>query len=160
MRAVRMCGIALVAVGCGKAADKPADADMAEAPAAEAAPAPAPAGISLADVAGTWKIRSTVQGNEKQTVTYDLVATADRSGWSINFPNRDPIPARVVAVEGDSIVTESGPFESVLRKGVQVNSRVVLRLKDGKLVGTTTARYQVKGPDTLAVLNVEGTRAP
>ena len=158
MRAVRMCGIALVAVGCGKAADKPADADMAEAPAAEAAPAPA--GISLADVAGTWKIRSTVEGNEKQTVTYDLVATADRSGWTINFPNRDPIPARVVAVEGDSIVTESGPFESVLRKGVQVNSRVVMRLKDGKLVGTTTARYKVKGPDTLARLSVEGTRAP
>ena len=158
MRAVRMCGIALVAVGCGKAADKPADADMAEAPAAEAAPAPA--GISLADVAGTWKIRSTVEGNEKQTVTYDLVATADRSGWTINFPNREPIPARVVAVEGDSIVTESGPFESVLRKGVQVNSRVVMRLKDGKLVGTTTARYKVSGPDTLARLSVEGTRAP
>jgi hypothetical protein len=158
MRAVRMCGIALVALGCGKAADKPADAEMAEAPPAEAAPAAA--GISLNDVAGTWKIRSAVEGNEKQTVIYDLVATADRSGWTINFPNRDPIPVRVVAVEGDSIVTESGPFESVLRKGVMVNSRVVVRLQDGKLVGTTTARYQVSGPDTLARLNVEGTRAP
>jgi hypothetical protein len=158
MRAVRMCGIALVALGCGKAADKPADTEMAEAPPAEAAPAPA--GISLNDVAGTWKIRSAVEGNAKQTVIYDLVATADRSGWTINFPNRDPIPVRVVAVEGDSIVTESGPFESVLRKGVKVNSRVVVRLQDGKLVGTTTARYQVSGPDTLARLNVEGTRAP
>jgi hypothetical protein len=67
---------------------------------------------------------------------------------------------RVVAVDGDSIVTESGPFESVLRKGVQVNSRVVMRLQDGKLVGTTTARYQVSGPDTLATLKLEATRAP
>ncbi len=160
MRAVRMCWIAVFAAGCGKAADKPADGATADAPAAEAAPASAPAGISLADVAGTWKIHSVMEGNEKVTVNYDLVATADRSGWSIDFPKRDPIPVRVVAVEGDSIVTEAGPFESVLRKGVQVNSRVVMRLKDGKLAGTTIARYQVSGPDTLARLNIEGTRAP
>ena len=89
-----------------------------------------------------------------------MVATADRSGWSINFPNREPIPVRVVAVEGDSIMTEAGPFESVLRKGVQVSTQVVSRLQDGKLVGTTVARYAVSGPDTVARLRFEGTRAP
>jgi hypothetical protein len=146
----------LLVVGCSKAADKPADATLGEAPAMEKAPA----AISLADVAGTWKIRSTVDGSEGTAVSYDLVATADPSGWSIKFPDREPIPVRVVAAEGDSIVTESGPFESVLRKGVQVNTRVVSRLRDGKLVGTTTARYQVSGPDTLARLSFEGTRAP
>jgi hypothetical protein len=156
MRVLRNCWIALRVMGCGKAADKPADTTMEEAPAAEAAPAT----ISLADVAGTWKVRSTVEGSQGTAVSYDMVATADRSGWSIKFPDRDPIPVRVVAVEGDSIVTESGPFESVLRKGVQVNTRVVVRLRDGKLVGTTAARYQVSGPDTLARLNFEGTRAP
>jgi hypothetical protein len=158
MRVMRMSCVMLLAVGCGKAEDKPAEAPMAEAPAAE--PAPTPAGISLADVAGKWKIHGTVDGNEKQTVNYDLVATADRSGWTIKFPKRDPIEVKVATVEGDSIVIESGPFESVLRKGVQVNSRSVLRLKDGKLAGTTTARYQVSGPDTLARLTLEGTRAP
>jgi hypothetical protein len=152
--------VVLLVLGCGKAADKPADT-MAEAPATDVAPAePAPATVSLADVAGTWKVHSTMEGNEKVTVDYDLVATGDRSGWTINFPKRKPIPVRVVAVDGDSIVTESGPFESVLRKGVQVNSRVVMRLQDGKLVGTTTARYQVSGPDTLATLKLEATRAP
>jgi hypothetical protein len=159
MRAVRMSCVALLAVGCGKAADKPAGAPMAETPAAEPAP-PTPPGISLADVAGTWKVHGTVEGNEKQAVNYDLVATADRSGWTIKFPKRDPIEVRVATVEGDGIVIDSGPFESVLRKGVQVNSRSVLRLKDGKLAGTTTARYQVSGPDTLARLTLEGTRAP
>ena len=160
MRAVRSCWVVLLVLGCGRAADKPADT-MGEAPATDVAPAePAPATVSLADVAGTWKVHSTMEGNEKVTVDYDLVATGDRSGWTINFPRRAPIPVRVVAVEGDSIVTESGPFESVLRKGVQVNSRVVMRLQDGKLVGTTTARYQVSGPDTLATLKLEGTRAP
>ncbi len=156
MRVARTCFIALLVLGCSKAADEPADATVGEAPAM----AEAPSTISLADVAGTWKVRSTVEGSEGTAVTYDMVATADRSGWSINFPDREPIPVRVVAVEGDSIVSEAGPFESVLRKGVQVNTRVVSRLQDGKLVGTTIARYQVSGPDTLARLTFEGTRAP
>lgn len=156
MRGMTSCWIALVLVGCNKPADRPADTTVGEAPAMEAAPAT----ISLADVAGKWKVTSKVEGNEGTVVTYDMVATADRSGWSIKFPKREAIPVRIVAVEGDSIVSESGPFESVLRKGVQVNTRVVSRLQDGKLVGTTVARYQVTGPDTVARLSWEGTRAP
>src|SRR5688500_10758410 len=123
MRGVRNCWIMLLVVGCSKAADKPADSTVGEAPVMEEAPAT----ISLADVAGTWKVRSTVEGSEGTAVAYDMVAKADRSGWSINFPDREPILVRVVAVEGDSIVTEAGPFESVLRKGVQVNTRIVSR---------------------------------
>jgi hypothetical protein len=160
MRVIRSCWIACLVLGCEKPADQPAGAATAEAPAAEPAPAPATATISLADVAGTWKIRSTMEGNEKQVVNYELVATPERSGWTLHLPKRDPVPVRVVAVEGDSIVTEAGPFESVIRKGVQVNTRLVLRHTDGKLVGTTVARYQVSGPDTVARLTVEGTRAP
>ncbi len=157
MRGLTSGWIALVLVGCNKPADKPADTAAGEAPAMEAAPAT----ISLADVAGTWNVRSTVEGNESTVVTYDMVATADSSGWSIKFPKRDkPVPVRIIAVEGDSIVSESGPFESVLRKGVQVNTRVVSRLQDGKLVGTTVARYKVTGPDTVARLRWEATRAP
>jgi hypothetical protein len=71
-----------------------------------------------------------------------MVATADESGWSFNFPKRDPIPVRVVAVEGDSIVTEAGPYESVLRKGVQVSTRTVTRLDGDRLTGTTVAKYE------------------
>ena len=140
----------------GPAADKPEDTTVGEAPAAEAAPA----GISLADLAGTWNVRSTLDGSDK-VITYDLVATGDQSGWTLKFPGRDPIPVRVVVVEGDSIVWEAGPFESVIRKGVQVkNSRVVGRLQDGKLVGTTTATYEGQGADSVAHLTLEGTRAP
>lgn len=150
MRRFARCCIAVVLIGCGKPADKPADETMGEAPAT----------ISLADVAGIWNVRMTLEGSEGTVVTYDMVTTADRSGWSINFPNREPIPVRVVAVEGDSVVTEAGPFESVLRKGVQVSTHVVSRLQDGKMVGTTVARYAVSGPDTVARLRFEGTRAP
>ena len=154
MRAVTSCWIALVLVGCGKPADKPADATVGEAPAMEEAPA----ALSLADVAGTWNVKSKVEGSDTE-LSYDIVATADKSGWTLNFPNRDPIPLRVVAVEGDSVVYQAGPFESALRKGVQVNTDVVARLKDGKLVGTTTAHYDVKGADSVATLTFEGTRA-
>ena len=157
MRRFASCGIAVVLIGCGKPADKPADDTMGEAPAADAA---APAGISLADVAGTRSMRTMPESGDSTLVTYEMVVGADGSGWSITFPKRDPIPVRVVAVEGDSIMTEAGPFESVLRKGVQVSTQVVSRLQDGKLVGTTVARYAVSGPDTVRQLRFEGTRAP
>jgi hypothetical protein len=154
MRAVTSCWIALVLVGCGKPADKPADATVGEAPAMEEAPA----ALSLADMAGTWNVKSRVEGSDTE-LTYDIVATADKSGWTLNFPKRDPIPLRIVAVEGDSVVYQAGPFESALRKGVQVNTDVVARLQDGKLVGRTTAHYDVKGADSVATLTFEGTRA-
>ena len=156
MRGLTSGCIALALMSC-KPADKPAETTTAEAPAAAAE---APATISLADMAGTWKVESKLEGSDKVAVTYDMVTTADRNGWSIQFPKRDPIPVRVVAVEGDSVVTEAGPFESALRKGVQVSTRVVARMEDGKMVGKTVARYQVTGPDTVANLTFEGTRAP
>jgi hypothetical protein len=161
MRTVTRCCAAALVLGCGRAGDKPADTTMDQTPAAEAAPAAAPAAtISLADLAGTWKVHSTVEGNDKVMLDYDLVATADRSGWSIKAPKRKPIPVRVVAVDGDSIVTEAGPFESLIRKGVQVSSRTVMRMQDGKLKGSTIAHYQVSTADSVARLNIEATRAP
>jgi hypothetical protein len=59
MRAVRSCWIALLVVGCGGAAEKPEDTTVGEAPAMDAAPA----AVSLADVAGTWNARATVEGD-------------------------------------------------------------------------------------------------
>jgi hypothetical protein len=114
----------------------------------------------MADLAGTWNIRSTVDGSDK-VITYDLVASGDGSAWTVNFPGREPIEARIVATGGDSVVWESGPFESVIRKGVTVKKSVVsAHLQDGKLTGTTTAVYDAPGADTVAHLTLEGTRAP
>jgi hypothetical protein len=157
MRTMMSCWIALALVGCNKPADKPADTAMEDASRGMEDSAPAAAGLSLADVAGTWHVTGKVEGSGKE-VKYDMVATADRDGWSIKFPGRDPIPMQIVAVEGDSIVSEAGPFESVLRKGVQVRTNSVSRLQDGKLVGTTIAHYPVKGADSVARITFEGTR--
>jgi hypothetical protein len=146
--------IALALVGCSRPADRPPETADAEA----TAMADAPAAIALADIAGTWSVRSTLRDDPSKGVTYDLKATEDRSGWSITFPGRDPIPLRVVAVEGDSIVTEAGPFASEMRKGVQAHSRVVTRLEGDKMVGSVFVRYETSGPDTVATLELEGTR--
>ena len=151
---------AAVLVGCTKSEDRAADDQTAMDTAAAAPETPAPsATISLADVAGKWKVRSTDEdgGNVLET---GLVATADTSGWTMTSPNRKPIPVRVVAVAGDSIVTEAGPFESFIRKGVQVTTRTVSRLQDGKLVGTIEGHFATKSGDSVAHRRSEGTRAP
>lgn len=149
-------GIAILA-SCTKSESRPAEAGLARdtVAAAPAAP-PAPSVISLADVAGKWKIRATdVSG--ANPVEAELIATTD-SNWSIISPNRPPIPEHVVAVAGDSIVTEAGPYESFIRKGVQVRTRAVFRLEDGKLVSTSEARYATKHGDSVSQRRSEATR--
>jgi hypothetical protein len=151
-----ICCCAVALVGCNKPKEEPAMESTAAAPEAPAAPAP----IALADIAGKWSVRSMTESGDSTLVTYELVASGDTSGWSLNFPKRKPVPMRVVAVAGDSVVTEAGPFESVLRKGIKVTTNSVMRLQDGKLVGTTIAHYATSGADTVRNLRIEGTRAP
>ena len=147
-----ICCCAAAVVGCAKTETK--------APAASQAPPPPPA-LSLADVAGKWTVRGMNEARDSTLVTYQLNATADTSGWTITFPNRkQPIPARVAAVAGDSLVIEAGPYESVLRKGVQVTTHGVLRLQNGKLVGLTVAHYKTAKPDSVRRIPMEGTRLP
>jgi hypothetical protein len=147
------CGAILV--GCGKSEVRPARDTTAVAPAATESRAT----ISLADLAGKWKLRSTDEagGNVVESV---LTATADTSGWTVTRPNGKTLPVRIVAVGGDSITTEAGPYESALRKGIPVRARMVLRLKEGKLVGTTEARYALSRGDSVAHRPTEATRAP
>jgi hypothetical protein len=159
VRHFALCCCAVVLAGCSKPKEQPAMESTADTTASPAA-APAPAPIKLADVAGKWKVRLMPESGDSTLTSYEMVATGDSSGWSINAPKRKPIPVRIVAVGGDSIVTEAGPFESLLRKGVKVTSQSVSRLQDGKLVSTITARYATSGPDSVAHLRSEATRAP
>ena len=149
---VSLCCAAVVA-GCSKP-----DAPPAQDTTAVAAPAPAP--ISLAEVAGKWTIRTMAENSDSVLVTSEMTATADTSGWMTMIPGRPAMATRVIEVAGDSITTEFGPFESVLRPGVQVTTRSVMRLRDGKLVGYLMARYATTGADSVARLRLEATRAP
>ena len=128
-----------------------------ETPAADtAAMAMAPT-VSLADVAGTWTISTTAENSDSVLVSSEIAATADPSGWVQTLPGRPPVPMRVT-VDGDSIMTDAGPFESVLRPGVQVTTTGVMRLVNGMLMGTTVARYQGAGTDSVVRLRSTGTR--
>lgn len=119
----------------------------------------APAAITLADVAGVWDVQVKNEAGDSVLTTNVLTATADTTGWSMQFPGTPAaIPTRVVSVGGDSVVTNTGPYSSVLRKNVQVTVDGVYRLVDGKLVGKATAHYNVKTADSVRVLNTEGTK--
>jgi hypothetical protein len=155
MRFLALLCCAAVAAGCSKPEQTPAQDTTA------VVTPPPPAPISLAEVAGTWTVRSMAEGSDSVLVTTTMVATADTAGWTITLPGRaKPVPSRVVEVAGDSITTESGPYESVLRKGVQVTTHSVMRLKDGKLVGMTVAHYATTAADSVVRLRTEGTRVP
>ena len=155
MRRFALFCCAAILVGCGKSEVQPARDTTAVAPATPESRA----AISLADIAGKWRLR-TMDEAGGNVVESELTATADTSGWTLTRPDRKTVPVRVVAVGGDSLITEAGPYESALRKGVQVRARMVLRLQEGKLVGTTEARYTMSGGDSVAHRPTEGTRAP
>jgi hypothetical protein len=142
----------LLALGCEREAAEEATDDQA---AYTVAAAPT---ISLADVAGTWDVRSVPESGADTTATvYQIQATAD--GWTFLLPDRDPIVA-TVTTSGDSIMTDAGPFESVRRAGTMVSTHAVFRLEGDRLVGTTVARYETSGADSVLTLHTEGTRAP
>jgi hypothetical protein len=158
MRFVALLGCAALLIGCTKAEDRSVGAASTTDSVATSSAGRAEAGtLSLSDVAGTWKIRSTNPDGSKPVET-EIRATADTSGWIMTGPDRKPIPVRVIAVAGDSVITEAGPYGSFVVKGAQVTTRTVYRLQGDKLTGTTEARYKVGGRDSVAQRRNEGTR--
>jgi hypothetical protein len=156
---IAICCSAAVLAGCAK---KEAAVDstsaMASSTTSTTTTSMAPAPVNLADVAGKWDMRSVPMSGDTSATTYVLTATGNTSGWTLTFPGRAPVAARVTA-DGDSIMIAAGPYLSVRRKGVQVTTNNVARLQNGGLVGTTTAHYKVKSADSVLVLTTTGTRA-
>jgi hypothetical protein len=108
---------------------------------AQAAPA-AQGAIKLSDVAGTWTVTSTVGPKDSVLITTVVTHTADGKGATMQFPNHEPIPIRVVAVGGDSIITEAGPYPSALRPGQTVTLlRNIGHYKADAMTGTFEAHY-------------------
>ena len=146
----------LLVAGCAKSETPVTDTTAAMSP----APAPAPAALSLADVAGKWQFTNVpTTGPDTSPTPYVLTATADTTGWMIEFPSGVKVPLSV-KVDGDSVVTTSGAFASQRRKNVKVRTESTMRMQDGKLVGMTTARYDTKGADSVLQLRGTGTRMP
>jgi len=152
--AVCLCAAALA--GCAKKDNAAVDTSSASSTAVTTAPAPAP--VNLADLAGNWNMRSVPTTGDTSATTYVIAATSSPSGWTLTFPGRKAIPAKVT-VDGDSIMIDAGPYPSVRRKGVQVTTHSVERVQGGNLAGTTIAHYKVKTADSVLTLTTTGTRA-
>jgi len=119
----------------------------------------APAALALADIAGRWTVRVMPEMGDSTLLTYELTATGETNGWSIKFPDRaETVPVRVMNVAGDSVMIETGPYQSALQKGVNVSTNGAWRMDSGKLVGRMTAHYAVPTADSVRVLRMEGTR--
>ena len=155
MRHTALLWCSILLVGCSKtdtAADTTAIVDTAPVTAVEPAP------MSLDQVAGKWNVRILSAETGDSTLTsYVLDAKADTAGWTFQFPTGAPLPMRIVSMAGDSLVTEAGPFDSRLQKGVKVRSRVTWRLRDGKLSGAVVSNYDTNPPTTRNLI-ADGTR--
>lgn len=149
MRRVITLSCALAVAACGGSREKAAEEQAAATPV-----------IALADVAGTWTMDAMNAAGDSTLVSAQMVATATMDGWTYAFTGKDPVPMRVVAVDGDSIVTEMGPYASALRAGTMVTTRSVVRLQNGELVGTFDAHYATTEPDSVLMGRMHGVRAP
>ena len=98
--------------------------------------------VKLSDVAGVWDANSMIGAKDSVVATSVITATADSTGWTMKLEGRDPIPLRIVAMGGDSIVTEAGPYPSILRPGLSVTVlRNVSHYKGDQMWGTFEATY-------------------
>ena len=154
------CAISLLLVACGK--NEQAAKDSAAAAAATPAPAPAPAtpALNLADFAGKWAVVATpTDGKDTSSTKYTLTATADTTGWMMEFPSGVKVPLQV-SVSGDSLLVKTGTFSSQRRKNVKVHTDGAVRMQGGKVTGNTTAHYEGAGADSVLHLRTEGTKMP
>lgn len=132
------------------------EAPAVDTTAAVTADTSAPAAPSYA---GTWSVNVMPVGKDTVLTSYVLNATADQTGWKMTFPGRSPMDLKVLSVSGDSTVTETGPFESAITKGLMVNMvHSAMHLEGDKLVGTAIVHYARKTADSVVTLRQEGTR--
>ena len=151
------CSAALLLAACTASGDKTDTAAVAMTDTAAAMSTTPP----IETMRGRWNVQSVPVSGDTSPTRYVLDATGDTASWTITFEGRTtPVRMHVIAMGGDSIVTQTDEFDSARRSGMRVVSTTVMRVQDGRLVGTSTARYRTTGPDSVLVLNTTGTRVP
>ena len=123
-----------------------------------AAPAAAAAAPTLADFAGTWNVSNVLEGTP-DTVKSTLTSSADGSTWTLTLEGRPNI-AVTASMSGDSLVTQSAEYESVLRKGVMVTVRTAGVMQGGMIVGNLVATYKTPTGEQIVNGTFTSTRAP
>ena len=122
-----------------------------------AAPAVAAATPTLADFAGTWNVASVLEGTP-DTVKSTLTGAADGT-WSMSLEGR-PNVAVTASMSGDSLVTQSAEYESVLRKGVMVTVRTAGVKSGDTMNGNLVATYKTATGEQIVNGTFTATKAP
>jgi hypothetical protein len=146
----------VVVLGCGGETEGEEGGTAAS---SEGAATTADPGGTLAKFAGRWQVRARNEVGDTLP-SHVLTATADSTGWTITFPDRPPIPVRIVEASGDVVVMQTEPYESVLRPGVRVTVQFVERVNGDRTSGRLLALYDVAGSNAVLRGVTEGTRIP
>jgi hypothetical protein len=118
--------------------------------------APAPASIS--DFAGTWQNSVTLEGVTDR-IPSTLTGSASGTDWTMKLEGRDPIALRV-SMSGDSLITESAQYESILRPGVMTTVRTAVTMQEDSWTGPVVVRYQTGAEEEIVNGVITGTRIP
>ena len=143
MRAIALLLTAAVLTACAKKEEEPA---------------PPPAAPTIADFAGTWSVKSVLEGTP-DTVPATLSGTADAASWTMSLEGRPNIPL-TVSMSGDSLVSQTAEYESILRKGVMVTVRTASVLVNGQMVGNLVATYKTPQGEQVVKGTSTGTKVP
>jgi phosphopentomutase len=136
MRKLAAAAIILAVAACAK--KEAAPDTTAAAVATPAAPAP----LTDAAIAGTWEAEGRPMDKDTVVVRFTMNNTDTGAGTSVTFPSGEKVMSTSRQISGDSVVSTSGAFKSQVRKGMRVMStRMVMRMQDGKLVGTSMSKY-------------------
>jgi hypothetical protein len=107
-----------------------------------------PAPRSIADFAGTWEGMAMIEGVADPV---PVTTSGDAAGvWTMSVTDRPDVPLHA-SLRGDTLVTESEEFESVLRPGSMVVVRSANVLEDDAMVGAVLLTYRTEaGEETVA----------
>jgi hypothetical protein len=149
MRATTSLFVLLLLTACGGADDSAPATEQEMEPAAVATPTPA-------DFAGEWQAIAMLEGTP-DPVPVVLIGSADGTTWTMILEDREPM-ALEVSMAGDSLIMESGQYESIMRDGVMVQIRTASVLQEGRLVGNIIATYSTPDGEQVVPGTMEGTR--
>lgn len=150
-----LCALTLAACAPDAAEEEMEVDEAAEVGQPAEAPAESP-DAALAPFAGTWEVVAIMESGD--TVPFTLTAIGEPASWTVTLPDREPMPLRIVSADDEELVTEMGPYPSLLREGVDVTVRQVARIEDGRLTGTMEAQYAGGDDEQVVGGTIEGSR--
>lgn len=146
MRSRSLALVSLLLVACGPSQEPP--------PEVPAAPPPP----TLADFAGAWENIARLEDVEAP-VTSTTRGGASGTDWVMELEGRPAVPLQVT-MQGDSLVTESAEYESILRPGVTTIVRTAAVLRDGRMEGAILVTYRTPAGEEQLRGTLESRRMP